>query len=258
MRAALLVLLSVAAVFFARPASAESLVTITSTSVVNITSNFAGTEITVFGAIERDRSTVSRAGEYRMAVQVFGPRETVVTRRKERFLGIWVNRTARTYVDVPSFYAVLTTGPIADVATPEALKRHQVGIENLLLPERPDARAPQEPGDPDFRAAFLRLKLRSGLYQELPGAVTFPTPTLFRATVPIPANVPVGHYRVQVLLFQEGLPLAEHSSDVVVSKTGFEQFMFEAAFRLPFVYGIATVLLAIATGWLAGVVFRRD
>lgn len=239
-------------------AEAESLVAITSTSQVNISSNFSGTEITVFGSIERDRATISRAAEYKLAVQVFGPRETVVARRKEQFLGIWFNRAQRTYVDVPSFYAVLTTGSVSDIATPETLKRYQVGIEHLLLPERTDSRGDYEPGDPAFRAAFLRLKLRGGLYQELPDAVRFLTPTLFRATVPIPANVPVGHYRVQVLLFQEGVPLAEHASDVVVSKTGFEQLMFDLAMSTPILYGIATVLLALMTGWIAGIIFRRD
>ncbi|MEJ1157161.1 TIGR02186 family protein [Prosthecomicrobium sp. N25] len=251
-------LLAALALAVPSPARAETLVAVPSTSVVNISSNFAGTDITVFGSIERDRATVSRASEYHLAVMMFGPRETVVTRRKERTFGLWINRGARTYVDVPSFYAVLTNVPIAQVATPEVLKRYQVGIEHLLLPERLDGDAPAEPGDAGFRSAFLRLKLRTGLYHELPGAVSFLTGNLFRATIPIPANVPVGTYRIEVRLFQEGVPLAEQATSVVVSKTGFEQFTYDLAFTQPVVYGIITVLVALFTGWLAGVIFRRD
>jgi len=240
-------------------ARAETLVVATSTGTVNIASNFSGTDITVFGSIERDRATVSRASEYQIAVQVFGPGETVVTRRKQRGFGVWVNRDSRTYVDVPSFYAALTTGTIDQIGPPETLRRFQVGLEHLILPERstgsPDDPAP---GDPDFRAGFLRLKLHAGLYRELPGAVTFLSPTLFRATIPLPANVPVGQFRIQVGLFQEGVSLAQHTSAVVVSKTGFEQFMFDLAFTRPLLYGLGTVVLALLTGWFAGIIFRRD
>lgn len=239
-------------------ARGESLVAATSTNVVNINSNFTGTNITVFGSIERDRATVSRAAEYRIAVQIFGPRETVVTRRKERVFGIWVNRSERTYVDVPSFYAVLSTGPIDQLATRETMRRYQIGLDQLILPEHSPGLEEMAAGNADFRAGFLRLKLRSGLYQEHPGTVSFLSPNLFKASIPIPANVPVGRYTVQIVLFQEGVPLAEHSSDIVVSKTGFEQFMFDLAFTKPIIYGIITVLMALMTGWLAGIIFRRD
>lgn len=251
--------LAVAAFLALLPAAAaESLTAATSTGVVSIGSNFTGTTVTVFGTIERDRATVSRAAPYEIAVQLIGPRETVVTRRKERRFGIWMNRDSRTYLDVPSLYTVMTTGPLSRIATAEALKRHQVGLDSMLLPERFAGGSDLHGGDGEFRAAFLRLKKNAGLYREIPGGVDFLTPTLFRAVVPIPANVPVGRYTVQVLLFQETLPLAEHTSDLVVSKTGFEQFTYALAFEQPLVYGLATVLLALFTGWLGGVLFRRD
>lgn len=252
------VLALLAGLLGAPDARGESLVAATSTNVVNINSNFTGTNITVFGSIERDRATVSRAAEYRLAVQIFGPRETVVTRRKERVFGIWVNRSERTYVDVPSFYAILSTGPIDQLATRETMRRYQIGLDQLILPEHAPGLEEMAAGDAEFRAGFLRLKLQSGLYKELPGTVSFLSPNLFKASIPIPANVPVGRYTVQIVLFQEGVPLAEHTSDVVVSKTGFEQFMFDLAFTKPIVYGVITVLMALMTGWLAGIIFRRD
>jgi uncharacterized protein (TIGR02186 family) len=259
MKAAAVLVAGLLLAVLGRPATAESLVAATSTTVVKISSNFSGTDVTVFGTIERDRATVSRAEEYRLAVQLVGPRETVVARRKERRFGLWINRESRVYVDVPSFYAVLTTGSITELATPATLKRYQVGLDNMLLPVKAEANVEEtDPELADFRAAFLRLKLKTGLYQELPGTVSFLTPNLFRATVPLPANVPVGRYRVQVVLFQEGVPLAEHGSDIVVSKSGFEQFVFDLAFSNPVLYGLGSVSLALLTGWLGGVLFRRD
>jgi uncharacterized protein (TIGR02186 family) len=239
-------------------ALAETLVAATSTNVVEISSNFSGTDIAVFGMIERDRATVSRAEPYKVAVQLFGPKETVMTRRKERRAGIWVNATSRVHADVPSFYVVLTTDPIADIATPETLKRFQVGLANLLLPQKIVGGIDVEGGNPEFREAFIRLKSQAGLYREVANKVEFLTPSLFRATIPIPANVPIGRYRVQIVLFQEGLSLAEHSSDLVISKTGFEQLIYDLAFSASLVYGLGTVILALVIGWIGSVVFRRD
>src|SRR5690606_37114759 len=63
------------------PARAEQLIVALSAEEVRITSNFTGTSITVFGAIERDAATVSRAEFYDVVVAVKGPPETVVTRQ---------------------------------------------------------------------------------------------------------------------------------------------------------------------------------
>jgi uncharacterized protein (TIGR02186 family) len=238
-------------------ARAEAIVTALSTSQVFINSNFTGTDLTVFGAIERDQATISRTEPYRIVVQTFGPRETVVTRRKERRFGIWVNREARIFVDVPSFYSVLTSTPMTDVA-PQTLRRYQIGLNSLLLPEKARAGGGADRSSPEFREAFLRLKTQAGLYREYPGRVEFLTESLFRASVPIPANVPIGGYRVQVVLFHGTLPIAEQTLDLHVSKTGFEQYSYDLAINHSLGYGLLTVSLALLTGWLAGVIFRRD
>ena len=83
------------------PASAERLVTSLSTHQVMISSNFTGTELVLFGSIERDAATVPRRGGYDLIVTVIGPREGMVTRRKSRFLGIWTNTQSYTFDRAP-------------------------------------------------------------------------------------------------------------------------------------------------------------
>ena len=41
-------------------------------------------------------------------------------------------------------------------------------------------------------------------------------------------------------------------------KTGFEQFVANAARDHGLLYGLATALMALLTGWFASVVFRKD
>jgi uncharacterized protein (TIGR02186 family) len=241
----------------ARPATAEKLVFEPSTRQVEITSNFSGTTLTVFGTIERDAASVGRSAGWELAVTLVGPNRTLVTRRKERTFGIWINREGRTYV-APSYYAVATTRPIVEMATPEALKVAQVGLDALILPESIPGGVEVMAGTPDFREAFLRLQRTAGHYAEYPGGIRRMGSTLWATTLPIPADVPVGPYRVRAILFADGVEIAEGETAIEVAKSGFESTVADLAAHRPVLYGIASVLIALLTGWLGGVLFRRD
>ena len=88
--------------------------------------------------------------------------------------------------------------------------------------------------------------------------MTFLTPTLFRAAIRVPANVPVGTYKVDVHLFGDGVMLAQSNSAIDIQKVGFEQFVASSAHDHGVLYGFATAALALLTGWFASIVFRRD
>lgn len=248
--AALLLLAPVAA-------TAETLVAAASPGLVRVEQDFAGAEITVFGTIERDRVAVSRADAHQIAVTVFGPNERVVVRRKTRVLGLWINTDSQDFVDIPGFYAALTSAPLADLGTPEALRQRRIGFDHLIAGD-PRGGDHADGDGQAFRAALVRNHAAAGVYVERPGAVEFLSPILFRATIPLPARAPTGTYRIEVTLLQGGVPLAETATSLAVVKTGFEEWMYQSAFRTPFLYGLGTVLIGLAAGWLAGVLFRRD
>jgi uncharacterized protein (TIGR02186 family) len=238
-------------------ARAERLVISLSTHRVLINQNFTGTELTLFGTVEVDAASVGRVGGPAIVATITGPRESVVTWRKERVLGIWMNTQSRTFVGTPTYLAVLTSRPIEAIAAPDMLRRYQVGLAQALLPQKigPDV-ADVTPED-SFRAAFLRVKREQGLYREQ-ASLTFLTPTLFRAAIPLPDNVPVGEYEVDVKLFAEGALLAREATAFEIIKEGFEQYVASAAREHGLIYGLATALLALVTGWIGSVVFRRD
>jgi uncharacterized protein (TIGR02186 family) len=240
------------------PAAAERLVISLSNHRVLVTSSFTGADLVLFGSVDEDRATKPSFGGYDVAVTVSGPRVTERTRRKERVLGIWVNIESRTFINVPSYLAVLSSKPVEGIATPDVQRQLQVGLENILLPQRigPDI-ADVVRNDP-FRMAFLRLKQEHGLYIEEENGVTFLTPTLFRADVPLPKNAPFGIYDVDVKLFADGALIAQSTSAIEVIKVGFEQFVADAARDYGFLYGLTIAAIALLIGWFASVVFRRD
>ncbi len=236
---------------------AEELVTALSSDLVSIQSNFTGTEIVIFGQVSRDFNSIGRRGEYDLAIIVEGPPQEVTTRRKGRFLGVWVNRFYETFIDVPSFYALASTKAVGDIGSRELLDSNQIGLNHINLAISSGSSVPLSERD-DFRRAFLRLREENGLYSERPESIEFLTDTMFRTNVPLPANIPVGTYKVKSFLLQDGTLLSETEASLNVAKIGFEQVTYNLAQNYALVYGLLAVALAIFTGWLASVIFKKD
>src|SRR3954468_11791896 len=81
-------------------ACAEDLVSGLSQDQVQITSNYAGTDIVVFGAIESADASPG-AGARDVVVAVRGPDMDFTVRRKARVAGIWLNRGRITLYGMP-------------------------------------------------------------------------------------------------------------------------------------------------------------
>jgi uncharacterized protein (TIGR02186 family) len=257
-RASMLLLMLAALPCLSAPTAAERLVASLSNHRVLITSSYTGEELVLFGSVERDAATVPRRGPYAIVVTVTGPRQPLRVRRADRKLGVWVNVESRVVVAPPSYLAVLASRPLDIIASPETRERLQLGLDNLQLSQRIGGGiVTVGPGDP-FREALIRIKSEHGLYREEPNAVTFLTPTLYRTAIPLPAEIPVGNYEVDVKLFADGNMIARATSALEIVKVGFEQFVANAAHNHGLAYGLVTAMMALATGWLASVMFRRD
>ena len=257
MRGRLAAMIALASLLAVGPAAAERLIASLTNHRVMITSNYTGVELVLFGSVERDAGSIERKGPYDIVATITGPRESLRTRRKQRVLGIWVNTAARTFVDPPSYLAVLASHPLDAITSAANQRRLRIGIANTPLPELIHNDIGEVANDP-FRAALVRLMRERGLYNEEPDAVTFLTPTLFRAAIPLPAQVPIGDYTVDVKLFADGNLIAQTNSAFEIAKAGFEQFVANAAREHGLLYGLATTMMALATGWIASVAFRRD
>jgi uncharacterized protein (TIGR02186 family) len=181
-----------------------------------------------------------------------------VTRRKEREFGIWANADSRQFLQVPSYLAIFANRPFDTITTPERQRSLQLGLDHVLLTQRVGTDYADVVASDPFRRAFIRLRTERGLYRQNTGAVTFLTPTVFRTGIPLPAEVPVGDYDVDIKVLADGGFVTSTTTTFEVVKVGFEQFVAGAARQRALLYGLAIVAMALATGWLASVVFRRD
>ena len=168
--------------------------------------------------------------------------------------GIWMNAASKTFAAVPGFYAALASRPFRAIASEETLKKLGVGLANVDF-GKPVAGQTLDDG---FRAALIRIREEENLFKEADDGVTFIGRSLFRGSVELPVNVPVGRYTSQVYLFRDGKMLSQSQGSLQVHKVGFERIVYSLAFRHPFAYGLLAVLMAVAAGFAAWTVFRKE
>ena len=226
---------------------------------VAITSSFTGTEIIVFGAVDNSRQSSPESGFYDVVIVVEGT-PTRLTARKKSNVGIWLNSASITFQSVPSYYAILSTRPLDEIADPIILRDNDIGFEHVRMTPISGWESGVSTGElEDFKSAIVRIKQRERLYVERNvGGVVFIGRSLFRASLDLPANVPVGPLVARVHLFREGRLLHTFTSRVTLRREGLEHFLHLFAFGQPLLYGIATALLSIAMGLAATTLFRRS
>jgi len=225
-----------------------------STREISIESNFTGIEIVLFGSVDFSRAPSADEGPYDVIMTVRGPNRPIVVRKKERIAGLWMNGASKTFPSVPGFYAVLASRPFRAVAPDETLQKLGIGFANLDFGKSVDG----EPADNGFRASLIRLQQEHRLFQESDDAIGFIGRSLFRGSVDLPVNVPIGRYTTQVFLFRDGKLLSQSQSSLQVHKVGFERVVYMLAFRYPLASGLIAVLMATSAGLLAYAAFRRQ
>ncbi len=175
-------------------------------------------------------------------------------REKQKVAGIWVNADSARFRSAPSFYAVASSRPIANVVDERTAAIYELGVDKLQL-------SPSSLNDSAeldrFQAGLIDLRERSGLFAERPGSVEITDGVLYRARIPLPARVIVGDYTAETFLVQDGRVVAAAVRDITIRKSGFERFMAVAAERWSFLYGLTAILLAVGMGWTAGAIARR-
>jgi uncharacterized protein (TIGR02186 family) len=220
---------------------------------IEIRYSFTGAELLLFGAILHPGGRVPKEAPD-IVVVLRGPVQPIRIREKQKIAGIWMNAESSRFRSAPSFYAVASSKPISELVDERTAAIYEMGLQNLQL-------SPGSGALPEkvrrFEAGLLDLRRRQGLYSEDPDGVEIAEGVLYRASISIPSQVPVGTYTAETFLVDDGRVLAVATKEIEIGKSGFERFVALAARRHEFLYGLVAVLLSLGLGWAAAAAFRR-
>ena len=248
-----LALLALAATPMLAAAEKPVLVPDISARRVDIRYTFTGAQLLLFGAIvyPGGRPPSDTAD---IAVVLRGPVQPILLREKQKIAGIWMNADSNRFRSAPSYYSVASSRPISELVDNRTAAIYELGLDNLQLSPGGGALPEKERR---FEAGLLDLRRRQGLYSQNSRGVEISDRVLYRATITIPSQVPVGTYTAETFLIDRGKVLAAATRDIEIDKSGFELFIALAARQHAFLYGLAAVLLSLGLGWAAAWAFRR-
>lgn len=237
----------------AQHARADVLAAGLSTDSIQITSSFRGADIVLFGSLISG-TNLGALAERDIVVVVKGPVAPIVVRKQARLAGIWINAQEARITGLPGYYYLASSKPLAQIAPSQTLAAMQLGAMQVRAQVAP---AMAQADADAFRAAAIRGKARLKLYAEDGAGVERLGHFLFRVRMRLPGGVPPGRYRAEVYLFDKGELIAQSATTLPIRKAGLERRLYDYSQNQPLPYGLATVAMALALGWLGFAAFRR-
>ncbi|WP_144753623.1 MULTISPECIES: TIGR02186 family protein [Bartonella] len=232
----------------------ESIQIIVTTNTITVDTNFAGRDLYIAGVLENIDPLYSQQNRYDVIVSLEGQNRPMVMREKKRNAGVWVNADSLIFKNVPLFYSMVTTREIDDITSIEDYKRLGLGVSYLpLQTDEQDQKKVQI-----FRDELTKLQKAKSLYYEEVGGVRFGSDKLFTAHFRLPANIPVGHYKARAYLFRDGQFIDSATTTLEIVKAHIAYTIFYAAHKYRFLYGVLAVIIAVSTGFLCRLIFRKD
>jgi len=239
-------------ILLASPAMAtESIVTGLSQNKVQITTDFDGSDILVYGAVKRDAP--APAGAMDVIITLEGPSSPLVVRRKQKVMGIWLNGASVQIANAPSFYAVTATGPVDDILSQTDDLRFGITLDRRINTKEISINTMDFP---EYTEALHRIRVQSNQYQMATVSVQLVDQTLFRTDFALPANVTEGNYKVRLFILRGGQVVDSQERFINVRKTGLERDLTNLAHQQPLIYGLLSLVMAAVAGWAASAGFR--
>jgi uncharacterized protein (TIGR02186 family) len=215
---------------------------------IDITSFYHGTTIKAEGVIP--------AG-CQATLVIMGEKKEHPLNRKGRVGPLWMNVGTATIKGAPETYYLLSSvDSLQKLAPVEMLKKYNIGYDAVR--DGVTFEGAQSQTDELFRE-FIKLKEGSGLYKTSLNSIRLEPQgkdfTHFTTEIPIPAKIPPGEYGVHMYCFNGQEFSSNSSSEFSVVKVGLPQKVSALAFNHPAVYGLFSIVIAMAAGIFMGLVF---
>ncbi len=196
--------------------------------------NFNGKEILVYGAIDG-----SSNDDFDIAITVTGPNQDAYVYKKERKNVFWLPSQELYLPEVPSYYAVISSAPLAQIVEDRARGLYKIGFRESLRYEG-DLKTYRS-----YIEGLVRYKRNFEQYFVDEKGVVIKDDILFSGRVPLAANITEGRYDLSIYLLQNKEVVELNFSTIDVYTTGIDGFLFNLSKSNGFLYGLLSVFVAL-------------
>ena len=223
----------------------EPLVVAPATDRVNITTNFAGTELKAVGSMR---------GPADLIIKLAGPQQEVMLSRETKLGLFWIGGDTVKMEDAPSLLFLYATAPIDTILPSAEQQKYGLQIEGVPVRVEPHLKAH---ATDDWRKAFFRIKERQGSYHEDDTAIKVFGNRLFIADMRLPGDLQIGTYTVETLVVKSGKVVGRNVGQFRVRLAGIERWVWNAAHDHSWLFGSVFTLLAMLLGFVLNAVPYR-
>lgn len=174
---------------------------------------------------------------------------------------LWMNVDKLSFENIPSVYLLKSTHRPKDILQKNQMKQHNIGyvaIEGNATLEA--SKGNVEDSAPWFEQ-FFKYKEANRQYAESDKSIEVKEENGRQAYSTIfqwPYQAPPGKYDVSVFAVKDGSVVESAQSEVLVEQTGIVKMLSSMARNNGAMYGVISIILALAAGFGVGIVFGKD
>lgn len=237
----MLAMLTAAALAFAGPVQLQL-----NKKSIEINTFYDGTTVQATGTVPAGSEAV---------IRLSGHPQDLHLKKKGKAGGLlWMNIADLTFAHAPKIYMLYTSeagrGLLADNKLDFSLPSLEQRIEISPANENKDF----------YFHEFLKLKKHEAVYAEFPEKITYTNEIggdrHFRATLQIPPRMSEDTYAIDLFAVKNGRIIGRESETLQVKMISFPKMLSRLAFNRGLLYGVLSVLVAVAAGLFMGTLFR--
>ena len=224
--------------------SNEYIISKISNEKISISANFEGSNILIYGVINFEEE------ENNLLIEIIGPQTSNLILKKEKKLGIWINKNTGQNINLPSFYYIAGTNQINDKILKREFKIKGTGINDIIDEMNKELSLNK------YKNEIININKKKEKFFEGIKPIELKENILFSTSIDLPSNLIEGNYLTKMHVIKDDMIIYTSETIIEVRKIGIEKWLYTIAYKNPFFYGLLSLFLAISFGWLASEVFR--
>jgi hypothetical protein len=213
---------------------------------VHIRESFQGEPITISTEIPKGASVI---------VEMTGAAHEDHLLRQGRRGGLWMSVGEVTVKGAPSVYYLMTASNLAGKSDAEP----EWGYKALEKKTEFGGAIPKG-GSAQLFEQFVKLKEEERLYGVFPNSLKVTETSAGKSKVQgqlmLPSNIAPGNYRIVLSVLNSGKLLEQKTFELPVEMRGLPGLLASLAYEHAALYGLIAVVIAIATGFIMGLLFK--
>jgi len=218
---------------------------------IKIKPNISGTEVVLYG--------VMPSGEKDIIIEIVGPARNIFLEEKKRIYGFWLGLGRADYYKVPSYYNILSSRQLKEIADQRAFDKLGLGLNNLPLGKAKITNSATQ--QIIFDDNLKKYMIERGQFVKGEGQVSVKSGPgkvgIFSTEFLLPSSSHQGKYFVRYYIFQNGEFISYAENKIDLKQAGFSRIIWLLSKNFPLLYGILAVILSGSLGWLISTIFRR-